>query len=66
MLAAELVKHAAGLPDAPLTSTRINLLRPLGAFLHDPAPKDQSGRCVCNDPDFIDAYRRKYITVACG
>lgn len=66
LLAAELVKHAAGRAVAPMTSTRINLLRPLGRYLHDPAPKDTSGRCICNDPDFVAAYRLKYAATACG
>lgn len=66
LLAAELVKHAAGIAAAPMTSTRINLLRPLGAYLHDPAPKDPSGRCICNDPDFVAAYHRKYVAAACS
>lgn len=60
MLAADLVKHAAGTLKAPTTSTRINLLRPLASHLHDPKAKDASGRCICRDPDFIDAYRQKY------
>lgn len=60
MLAADLVKHAAGVLAAPTTSTRINLLRPLGRYLHDPKAKDATGRCICGDADFIQAYRRKY------
>ncbi|CDX13980.1 conserved hypothetical protein [Mesorhizobium plurifarium] len=60
MLAAELVKHSSGLPASPTTSTRLNLLRPLGSHLHDPKAKDSSGRCICSDEDFIGAYRRKY------
>ncbi|TIW14939.1 MAG: hypothetical protein E5V67_34650, partial [Mesorhizobium sp.] len=45
---------------SPTTSTRVNLLRPLGSHLHDPKAKDSSGRCICSDGDFIAAYRRKY------
>ncbi|MGX9182209.1 E2 ligase fold family C protein [Mesorhizobium sp. BHbdii] len=60
MLAAELVRHAAGFPAWPTTSTRLNLLRSLGTHLHDPKAKDASGRCICCDQDFIDVYRRKY------
>ncbi len=60
MLSAELVKHAAGVLAMPTVSTRINLLRPLGRYLHDPKAQDSTGRCICSDPDFIDAYRRKY------
>ncbi|MET4221176.1 molybdopterin/thiamine biosynthesis adenylyltransferase [Bradyrhizobium sp. LB14.3] len=60
MLAADLIKHASGLLNTPTTSTRINLLRPLAEFLHDPKAKDASGRCICADQDFLAAYRRKY------
>lgn len=60
MLAADMVKHAAGMPAASTTTTRINLLRPLAPFLGDPRAKDSSGRCICGDRDFLDAYRRKY------
>lgn len=60
MLSADLVKHAAGYLDAPTTSTRINLLRPLAPYLNDPRGKDTSGRCICADQDFLAAYRRKY------
>ncbi|MCD9824059.1 E2 ligase fold family C protein [Bradyrhizobium japonicum] len=59
-LAADLAKHAAGLPIPPSTSTRINLLRPLAPVLADPRARDASRRCICCDQDFIDAYRRKY------
>ncbi|MGY3487872.1 hypothetical protein ACVW1C_005755 [Bradyrhizobium sp. USDA 4011] len=60
MLAADLVKHAAGMQPASTTTTRINLLRPLAPVLGDPRAKDTSGRCLCCDRDFLDAYRRKY------
>lgn len=59
-LAADLVKHAAGLPVPPSTSTRVNLLRPLAPVLADPRARDTSGRCICSDQDFLEAYRRKY------
>jgi len=59
-LAAELVKHAAGLPIPQSTSTRVNLLRPLAPVLADPRARDTSGRCICSDQDFLYAYRRKY------
>ena len=43
-LAADLVKHAAGLPVPASTSTRINLLRPLAPMLADPrAPEPRAG-----------------------
>jgi hypothetical protein len=62
MLAADLVKHAAGMSAASTTTTRINLLRPLAPVLGDPRAKDSSGRCICCDKDFLDSYRRKYET----
>jgi len=63
-LAADLVKHASGLPVPSATSTRINLLRPLAAVLADPHARDASGRCICSDQDFLDAYRGKYALTA--
>jgi molybdopterin/thiamine biosynthesis adenylyltransferase len=63
-LAADLVKHAAGLPIPQSTSTRVNLLRPLAPVLADPRARDASGRCICSDQDFLDAYRRKYAVGA--
>lgn len=59
-LAADLVKHAAGLPVPQTMNTRINLLRPLAAVLADPSAPDTTGRCICRDDDFLDIYRRKY------
>ncbi|WP_316173351.1 MULTISPECIES: E2 ligase fold family C protein [unclassified Bradyrhizobium] len=60
MLAADLVKHAARMPVSSATTTRINLLRPLAPFLSDPRAKDSSGRCICCDRDFLEAYRLRY------
>jgi molybdopterin/thiamine biosynthesis adenylyltransferase len=60
LLASEVVKHAAGFPPAPATSTRINLLRPLAAHLHDPKSRDSTGRCICADDDFLEVYSAKY------
>ena len=62
MLAAEMVKHAAGWPEPAAVSTRINLLRPLGQYLYDPIAPDPSGRCICKDPDFKAAYKLKYAS----
>jgi hypothetical protein len=59
-LAADLVKHAAGLPVPAPTSTRVNLLRPIASILADPHARDVTGRCICRDEDFLAAYRLKY------
>lgn len=61
MLAAELVAHAGGLRhEAHPTTTKIDLLRPLGLYLSLPAKKEPSGWCICQDPDYVNAYREKY------
>lgn len=60
MLAADLVKHARGEPDAPTAVTRMNLLRPLGTHLDDPHARDTTGRCICGDADFRAIYEAKY------
>jgi len=58
LLSAELAKHTMGITGPAVT--RINLLRPLAPHLHDPVAKDRSGRCICADGDFVEAYRLKY------
>lgn len=61
MLAAELVAHAARLKEVSLpVETRVNLLRPLAAVLSFPRMKHASGRCICQDEDFVIAHRAKY------
>ncbi|MDP9457991.1 MAG: ThiF family adenylyltransferase [Actinomycetota bacterium] len=61
MLAAELVANAADLREAPPpVTTRLNVLRPLGAVLSFPLPKNHSGRCICQDEDYAETYRAKY------
>ena len=61
LLAAELVAHSAGLKGpAPPTVTRINLLRPLGQVLTFAEAKRPGGRCLCQDPDYVEAFRKKF------
>ena len=61
MLAAELVAHAGGLRAAAFpTTTKIDLLRPLGSHLSLHIKKHRSGFCICQDADYINAYREKY------
>jgi len=60
MLAAELVKKAAGIPEPAETAARVNLLRPLAKHIKDPRAKDPTVRCLCTDKDYLDAYRLKY------
>ena len=61
LLAAELVAHAAGLKHVPPpTTTTVNLLRPLAAYLSFREAKSASGRCLCQDADYTAAYEAKY------
>jgi len=39
---------------------RLDLLRPLGDPSPQPALKAGTGRCICEDSDFITTYRKKY------
>jgi hypothetical protein len=61
LLAVEIVADAAMLRTtamAPLT--KINLLKPLGSRLVEPAAKHKSGQCICQDDTYRAAYQRKY------
>ena len=61
MLAAEIVMARSGLRIQALPSTTtIDLLKPLGSYLSFPQEKHPSGKCICQDPDFIAAYKAKY------
>jgi hypothetical protein len=61
LLAVELVEDAANLRRASLPAvSKINLLRPLGRLLNEPAAKHPSGRCVCQDAIYLDTYARKF------
>ena len=39
---------------------RIDVLRPHGDLSPQPALKTGTGNCICEDPDFVAAYRAKY------
>lgn len=63
LLAGELVARAGKLrPQLPLVATRIDLLRPLphSPYLSQPHSKHRSGRCICQDADYIGRYEAKY------
>ena len=62
LLASELVAHAGGLRASPSpTTTKIDLLRPLGQHLSMPTAKSPTGRCICQDEAYITRYRAKYF-----
>ena len=61
LLAAETVRDV--LTDGAQRRTlvrRLDILRPLGDPSPQPALKAGTGTCICEDPDFISAYRTKY------
>lgn len=61
MLAAELVAHADEIKDTPPpVETRLNLLRPVAKVLSFPVAKNTSEKCICQDVDYVSAYRTKY------
>jgi len=61
LLAAELVADVGAIRGVHLpTKTTIDLLKPLGTYLSFPHQKHMSGKCVCQDADFVAAYRAKY------
>ena len=65
LLAAEVVIGAAGLRGAVLpTRTEIDLRRPLGQRLNLPQPRAGRERCLCRDPVYVTAFRRKYDMAA--
>ena len=61
LLAAETVRDVltAG-AERTTVVRRVNVLRPLGDASPQRARKAGTGSCICEDPDFIAAYRKKY------
>ena len=61
LLAAETVRDVltAGTHRKTLIR-RLDLLRPLSEVSPQPARKAGTGMCICEDPDFVSAYRAKY------
>ena len=61
LLAAEVVIDAARLRSRRVpVATKLDLLRPVPAVLTVPAAKAPRNRCICQDPDYVGAYRAKY------
>ena len=60
LLAAEVVIDAEGLRESIPPITRFNLLRPLSDYVLEDHRKHSSGKCVCHDEFFINAYQLKY------
>ncbi|MGI4880840.1 MAG: hypothetical protein ACRYG4_25525, partial [Janthinobacterium lividum] len=65
MLAAEIVASASGLRTEPLqVRTSLDVMRKLPSRITFPVRKNVTGpaRCICNDADYLEAYREKYST----
>ena len=60
LLAGALIGAATGHDPEATAVTRVDLMRPLAEYLTQPAQKDGSGRCICEDRDYIAAYDAKY------
>ena len=61
LLGAEVFLDAGGIRKRPmLTTTTIDLLKPLGSYLSFAHQKHPSGKCICQDNDFVHRYREKY------
>lgn len=61
MLASEIALYSMQVTSAPPpVTTKINVLKPIGPLLSESERKHISGRCICQDLDFIEAYRRKF------
>ncbi len=62
LLAAEIVAEVAPLRTGSLQPvTKMNLLRPIGRYLTEPAVKHGSGRCLCQDPCYVSAFQAKWV-----
>jgi hypothetical protein len=60
LLAAQLVRVAIGLAPATATVTTINVMDELSEYLTLPRQRRVDRRCICGDPDFVDAFEAKW------
>ena len=62
LLASTLVAEVLGLAGPDGRKVVIDLLRPIGDHLTVPVAQHPSGRCLCQDPDYLLAYARVWGT----
>lgn len=62
LLAAACIERATVPQSVGTTVTRVDLMRPLGSFLTQPAAKDPRQICICQDSDYQAAFAKKYAT----
>jgi len=62
LLASEFIVGKGALRSGTMpTMTRIDLLKPIAAYLNDPLLKPSHDRCICQDDDFKTQYKKKYL-----
>lgn len=60
LLAAAFMRHIVN-PEKEMTMvTRINILRPMGVHLTQPQARITEGHCICGDPDYLVAFKKKW------
>ncbi|HEV2642433.1 MAG TPA: hypothetical protein VGT98_06990, partial [Candidatus Elarobacter sp.] len=60
LLAARILQQASGtLPEHSMVG-RVDVMRPLGRELVQPLAQVEGRRCLCNDPDFVEAYNKRW------
>lgn len=64
LLASELARDVLRLGVVPETKTVINLLSPLGTNLNVNVAPEPSGRCVCQDDDFVAVFNNHFSELA--
>ena len=60
LLAARLLRHAAGFGPTDTRVSRLNVLQPVGLQLTQPMQRVTGRRCLCGDGDFVRTYERKW------
>jgi ThiF family len=60
LLAARVLRHAAGYGPEETRLSRLDVLRPVGVDLTQPRERLSGRRCICSDSDFVAAYRAKW------
>jgi hypothetical protein len=59
LLASGLARHVLSGDESVTTITRIDVLRPLGSRLTQPARKSDA-RCICQDTDYVETFETKW------
>jgi hypothetical protein len=60
LLAASLLREAAGLGPDDTRVSRLNVLQQVGVELAQPMPRVEGRRCLCGDADFVRVYEQKW------